>query len=197
MHEYSKKIANAIKDHYSRIEEIDGENLVELCKWSEIVKNLTEYDKNIRIIEAMDEEENGRMGYNNRRYTNGRYAPRGRGRVMGYEDEHYPYLMYEDDDYMKAYLNDPNFMKNMKMGYTKDAIKMGDTRYGRSYNQYRDNRKFYQATHDEETKLKMKDNLSEVFNDMEDMVTDVWVDMTPDEKQKYKQKFTKLVEKMI
>ena len=50
-------------------------------------------DKDYRIVEAMDECEQeekylGRMGYDRYRYSNGRFAPKGRGTRKGYR----PYL---------------------------------------------------------------------------------------------------------
>lgn len=58
MHMWAKEIMHAVK---AKVEEIGSENvsksqLCELKDWTEIAKNLTEYDKNMRIIEAMDEE---------------------------------------------------------------------------------------------------------------------------------------------
>ena len=59
-----------------------------------------------------------RMGYNRNRYSNGRFAPRGRGRRMGYmpSEMRMPYL---EDEYMAEYLDYPDYMDGvkMRMGY--------------------------------------------------------------------------------
>lgn len=54
-----------------------------------------------------------RMGYNNRRMSNGQYASRGRGHVSGYNR---PYV--DQEPYIDNYLNDPNFKRNMRYGYS-------------------------------------------------------------------------------
>lgn len=80
----------------------------------DMIKDLAEAEKSYmeacyykKVIEVMEkeseEDEDDRMGYNNRRYANGRYAPKGRGRRMGYARPrmHDPYLesyLYDDDD---------------------------------------------------------------------------------------------------
>lgn len=61
MHMYVKHIEEVIKEHYRPEEmmcsETGREDLEELYMFSKIAKNLTECDKNIRIIEAMDDAE--------------------------------------------------------------------------------------------------------------------------------------------
>lgn len=77
------------------------------------------------ILKQMKEEygdEEGermyRMGYNRNRYANGRYAPKKRGRRMGYM----PPMMdgrWDEDDYLSEYLGNPEFMTGarMRLGY--------------------------------------------------------------------------------
>ena len=64
--------------------------------------------------EAGEEDEEGRMGYNSRRYANGRYAPKGRGSRRGYIPE-----MGMMNPYLQGYLYDPDFEEEMegRMGY--------------------------------------------------------------------------------
>ena len=99
MHEYSKRIGEHIKSCYSDFNKMTREDLDELKEWACVMKDLTEYDINKRGIEAMDEAEQeekfyGRMGYDSYRYSNGRFAPKGRGKRMGYM----PYLHMMSDD---------------------------------------------------------------------------------------------------
>lgn len=180
-------------------------------------------DKDYRIVEAMDEaeeEENfmGRMGYRGRA-RNGRFVHRsGRGRSAGYT----PYLhMMEDgmDDY-DMYDEMPYPMTGYRMGYT--GGNMGNSsssgsysgnygsgnsrsgyesmrqpsRYGESYDRYSDRRRHYHESGDADSKKKMEDSIGEVFDDMENVVQDVWKEMTPEQKQKYKARMTQMVQKM-
>ena len=190
----------------------------------EIVKSAICADKDYREVEAMDdfEKEYGRMGYRGRA-ANGRFVHRsGRGRSAGYT----PYLhMMEDgmDDY-DMYDEMPYLMSGYRMGYT-DGNRGGNmgnssssgsysenygggnsrsgyegvrqpSRYGESYDRYSDRRRHYHESGDADSKKKMEDSIGEVFDDMENVVQDVWKEMTPEQKQKYKARMTQMVQKM-
>ena len=168
----------------------------------EIVKSAICADKDYREVEAMDdfEKEYGRMGYRGRA-ANGRFVHRpGRGRSAGYT----PYLhMMEDgmDDY-DMYDDIPYPMTGYRMGYTKGNDRMDGmetrrpSRYGESYDRYSDRRRHYHESGDADSKKKMEDSIGEVFDDMENVVQDVWKEMTPEQKQKYKARMTQMVQKM-
>ena len=190
----------------------------------EIVKSAICADKDYREVEAMDdfEKEYGRMGYRGRA-RNGRFVHRsGRGHSAGYT----PYLhMMEDgmDDY-DMYDDMPYPMTGYRMGYT-DGNRGGNmgnssssgsysgnygggnsrsgyegmrkpSRYGESYDRYSDRRRHYHESGDADSKKKMEDSIGEVFDDMENVVQDVWKEMTPEQKQKYKARMTQMVQKM-
>ena len=190
----------------------------------EIVKSAICADKDYREVEAMDdfEKEYGRMGYRGRA-ANGRFVHRSsRGRSAGYT----PYLhMMEDgmEDY-DMYDEMPYPMTGYRMGYT-DGNRGGNmgnssssgsysgnygggnsrsgyegmrkpSRYGESYDRYSDRRRHYHESGDADSKKKMEDSIGEVFDDMENVVQDVWKEMTPEQKQKYKARMTQMVQKM-
>ena len=176
--------------------------------------------------EAEQEEKfYGRMGYRGRDSRTGRFVHRsGRGRSAGYTP--YPYLhMMEDgmDDY-DMYDEMPYPMTGYRMGYT-DGNRGGNmgnssssgsysgnyggwnsrsgyegmrqpSRYGESYDRYSDRRRHYHESGDADSKKKMEDSIGEVFDDMENVVQDVWKEMTPEQKQKYKTRMTQMVQKM-
>lgn len=205
MHEYSKRIGEHIKSCYSDFNKMNREELDELKAWACVMKDLTEYDINKRGIEAMDEAEQeekfyGRMGYRGRA-ANGRFVHRsGRGRSAGYT----PYLhMMEDgmDDY-DMYDEMPYPMTGYRMGYTKGNERMDNaetrrpSRYGESYDRYSDRRRHYHESGDADSKKRMEDSIGEVFDDMENVIQDVWKEMTPEQKQKYKARMTQMVQKM-
>ena len=186
----------------------------------EIVKSAICADKDYREVEAMDdfEKEYGRMGYRGRA-ANGRFVHRsGRGRSAGYT----PYLHMMDDgmDDYDMYDEMPYPMTGYRMGYT--GGNMGNSsssgsysgnygggnsrsgyegmrqpsRYGESYDRYSDRRRHYHESGDADSKKKMEDSIGEVFDDMENVVQDVWKEMTPEQKQKYKARMTQMVQKM-
>lgn len=192
MHRFAEKIAECVKAKVEAvgIDNVSLADLNEIGQWIDIAKDLTEYDKNMRVIEAMDEEQEdlyGRMGYDRYRYADGRFAPKGRGHRMGYR----PYLYMGEDDWLNEYTHNPDFMKP---GYTERG-KM-DSRHGRSYDRFDENRRFYHESGDAATKKRMEDSIKDVFDDMESMVQDVWKDMTPEQKTQYRTKMTQLVQKM-
>ena len=190
----------------------------------EIVKSAICADKDYREVEAMDdfEKEYGRMGYRGRT-ANGRFVHRsGRGRSAGYT----PYLHMMDngmDDY-DMYDDMPYPMTGYRMGYT-DGNRGGNmgnssssgsssgnygggnsrsgyeglrqpSRYGEAYDRYSDRRRHYHESGDADSKKRMEDSIVEVFDDMENVVQDVWKEMTPEQKQKYKARMTQMVQKM-
>ena len=181
----------------------------------EIVKSAICADKDYREVEAMDdfEKEYGRMGYRGRA-ANGRFVHRpGRGRSAGY----IPYLHMMDDgmDEYDMYDDMPYPMTGYRMGYTdsigRNMPEMGKTsdyrdvkhdhirqpsRYGESYDRYSDRRRHYHESGDADSKKRMEDSIGEVFDDMENVIQDVWKEMTPEQKQKYKAKMTQMVQKM-
>ena len=180
--------------------------------------------RGIEAMDEAEQEEKfmGRMGYRGRA-ANGRFVHRsGRGRSAGYT----PYLhMMEDgmDDY-DMYDDIPYPMTGYRMGYT-DGNRGGNmgnsfssgsysgnygggnsrsgyegmrqpSRYGESYDRYSDRRRHYHESGDADSKKKMEDSIGEVFDDMENVVQDVWKEMTPEQKQKYKARMTQMVQKM-
>ena len=128
MHKLAEKMADCLKAKVEGmgIDNIEGAALEELGKWVDIIKDIACYDKDMRIIKAMDEaEENeekmkyieeyedypeiddGRRGYRGqpRSKTSGRFMSRGDGRRSnrgrrGYEepwDEMYDEMEYYRD----------------------------------------------------------------------------------------------------
>ena len=190
----------------------------------EIVKSAICADKDYREAEAMDdfEKEYGRMGYRGRA-ANGRFVHRpGRGRSAGYT----PYLhMMEDgmEDY-DMYDEMPYPMTGYRMGYT-DGNRGGNmgnssssgsysgnygggnsrsgyegmrqpSRYGESYDRYKDSRRHYTENPTPEYQQKMKENADDVFDDIEELAKKMYSEADANDKAKFKQKMTQLVQNM-
>lgn len=131
MHKFAEKIMECVKSKVEArgIDNVSYEEAKELGEWVDIAKDIVCYDKDMRLIEAMDEEEkygdvDYRMGYRGRD-SRGRFVHRtGRGRSAGYT----PYVhmmppfmdgMYDEYDGMMP--------EDYRMGYS-------DGRGGRSGN---------------------------------------------------------------
>ena len=83
---------------------------------------------------------------------------------------------------------------NRRYGY--DEMMRRPSRYGESYDRYDDRRRHYHEMKDTESKKEMDESIAEVFDDMENVVQDVWKELSPEQKAKYKQKMTQMVQKM-
>ena len=180
--------------------------------------------RGIEAMDEAEQEEKfmGRMGYRGRA-ANGRFVHRsGRGRSAGYT----PYLhMMEDgmDDY-DMYDEMPYPMTGYRMGYT-DGNRGGNmgnssssgsysgnygggnsrsgyesvrqpSRYGESYDRYKDSRRHYTENPTPEHQQKMKDDADDVFDDIEELAKKIYSDADANDKAKFKQKMTQLVQNM-
>ena len=180
--------------------------------------------RGIEAMDEAEQEEKfmGRMGYRGRA-RNGRFVHRyGRGRSAGYT----PYLHMMDDgmDEYDMYDDIPYPMNGYRMGYT-DGNRGGNmgnssssgsysgnygggnsrsgyesvrqpSRYGESYDRYKDSRRHYTENPTPEHQQKMKDDADDVFDDIEELAKKIYSDADANDKAKFKQKMTQLVENM-
>lgn len=172
------------------------------------------------------EEMYRRMGYNRNRYSNGRFAPRGRGRRMGYMPPEMRYPYFEDMIGMDEYemmmpmgygngrggnssmggnrgnsgnggnrgMNSSNRGGGDSYGYS-DGRGEG-SRYGRSYDSYRENRRHYTETKDEKSKKDMEMSMKEYTEDVMDNIKEMWRDADPALRQTMKADLTKMVQQL-
>lgn len=225
MHKMAMEIGKKVMEEAKAkgLDNFNAEDWEKLKYTMEIIKNAICADKDYRIVCAMDEAEEeekfmGRMGYRGRA-RNGRFVHRsGRGRSAGYT----PYLhMMEDgmDDY-DMYDEMPYPMTGYRMGYT--GGNMGNSsssgsysgnygggnsrsgyegmrqpsRYGESYDRYKDSRRHYTENPTPEHQQKMKDDADDVFDDIEELAKKIYSDADANDKAKFKQKMTQLVQNM-
>lgn len=206
------------------LDNLSSQDWDDLKDCMEIVKSAICADKDYREVEAMDnfEKEYGRMGYRGRA-ANGRFVHRpGRGRSAGYT----PYLHMMDDgmDEYDMYDDMPYPMTGYRMGYT-DGNRGGNmgnssssgsysgnygggnsrsgyegmrkpSRYGESYDRYKDSRRHYTENPTPEHQQKMKDDADDVFDDIEELAKKIYSDADANDKAKFKQKMTQLVQNM-
>lgn len=106
MHKLAEKIADCIKTKVEAkgIDNIEGQDLEELGKWVDIIKDIACYDKDMRIIEAMDNAEDGEESmkyiemYEDYPYRKGYRGQRrdSRGRYMSRRSYTEPMMMHDD-----------------------------------------------------------------------------------------------------
>lgn len=180
--------------------------------------------RGIEAMDEAEQEEKfmGRMGYRGRA-RNGRFVHRsGRGRSAGYTP--YLHMMEDGMDEYDMYDETPYPMIGYRMGYT-DGNRGGDmgnssssgsysgnygggnsrsgyegmrqpSRYGESYDRYKDSRRHYTENPTPEYQQKMKENADDVFDDIEELAKKMYSEADANDKAKFKQKMTQLVQNM-
>ncbi len=172
MHKLAKQIAECLKSKVESIgiENFDGQNLDDLKDWTEIIKNIVCYDKDYRIVEAMDkaekeeeenekyfikmlkeeygmeDEEEARRYYRGqpRSKTSGRFMSRGDGR-RSYTTPYYYMPPYMRND------NDPEYYRDMdremgRMYYSDGRGNMSNSESRGSYGDMTGGRREYGKT---------------------------------------------------
>ena len=142
------------------------------------------------VIEAMTEyDEEGPMGYNNRRMSNGQYAPSGKGRVRGYRP------MVDQEPYIDAYLHDPNIRRTTDMmdmmGYSngdRNMPRMDEdmTEMNNNYSGYRDAKEMYRSSGSSSDRMEMEKYQMGCVKEMAKKLGEIWEDADPVLKRKLK-----------
>lgn len=153
-----------------------------------------EYDKELlRSLKAEYGEESGRRYYDQYRYANGRFAPKGRGTRRGYEEP--PYY------HMPVNYNDMEYMRDMdksrgKMYYSEPiAPHVSESNYDRAKRHYTETKEMHKgaSTEDKEHKMKALDMyIRELSGDISGLLND----MTPDERNLLRTKMSNLASKL-
>lgn len=222
MHKLAEKIAKCLeaKVEAMGIDNIEGADLEEFGKWTDIMKDIVCYDKDKKIIEAMDEAEDSEEAmkyiemYENYPERKGyRGQPRdSRGRYMrrGYDEMMYMPEMYRDMDLMdgKMYYTSANRSQGSQgqsnggssmgssnsgsMGYSDGMMRDNrEGRSGQSRRSYLETKEMHKGN-SEEDKMAKKRELDKWMNDIGSDVKELVHDMTPEEKTMAKTKLTNL-----
>ena len=225
MHKFAEKIAECLKAKVEAkgIDNIEGQDLAELGMWTDIIKDLVCYDKDKKIIEAMDEAEESeeamkyiemyenypeRKGYRGqRRDSRGRYMSR-----RGYESRMMPEMDYDEMERMRDYDRESGKMyySNGNMGGSSSSSmnsgSMGSQGGSRGYSDGgRDNgegrsgqsrRSYMQAKEqgmDKQAKMK---ELESYMKDLSEDVSEMISSASPEEKTMLKNKMQVLMQKI-
>lgn len=213
MHKFAKQIMECVKTKVEAIgiDNIEGQHLEELEKWTEIAKNIVCYDKDYSIVEAMKEAENEdniraiemyedypeRRYYDNYRYkTSGIFAPKGKGSYMprrGYDEP--PYYHMNPEMYRE---HTPEYYRDMDREngrlYFSEPITM-ESRYDRARRGYEETKAMHKDNSSESKQMKMK-SLEDYMKSLAEDVTEMVNDMSQEEKSLMKQKMSVLMQKI-
>ena len=203
MHKFAKQIMECVKAKVDGIgiENFEGQNLDDLKDFTEIVKNIACFDKDYRIVEAMEKSEDNddimrmleryedypeRRFYDHYRYADGRFAPKGRGTYRrGYEEPPYWHMtpeMYRDMD-----------KENGRMYYTEPMYT--ESRYESAKRAYTESKELHKGNepHDKEAKMR---ELEKYMKEMSDDLLNLMKGMSQEEMNMAKSKLSVLVSKM-
>lgn len=220
MHKWAKQIMECVKAKVDGIgiDNFEGQNLDDLKDFTEIAKNIACFDKDYRIVEAMEKSEDNedimrmleqyedypdRRYYDAYRYANGRFAPKGRGTRREYEEPPY-YHMYPEyderermrdmdrDDRGKMYYSEPasnvSGSNNMSRNYS-------ESNYDRAKRNYTETKELHKGNTQEDKEHKMK-SLDSYMKELSTDITHLLGDMTAEEKNLLRTKLSTLVSKI-
>ena len=214
MHKFAKQIMECVKTKVEAmgIDNIEGQHLEELEKWTEIAKNIVCYDKDYNIVEAMKEAENEdnmraiemyedypeRRFYDHYRYSDGRLAPKGHGTYQrGYSEPYYHMTpeMYRD---MDKYTRDRMYFTETGIdgrGTGMHDTKMSESNYDRAKRNYTETKEMHRANTPQDKEAKMRE-LEKYMKELSADITDLMSGMSQEEINMAKSKLTTLVSKM-
>lgn len=218
MHKWAKQIMECVKAKVEAIglDSFEGQNLDDLKDFTEIAKNIACFDKDYRIVEAMEKSEDNedimrmleqyedypdRRYYDAYRYANGRFAPKGKGTYRrGYEEPPY-YHMYPEREHMrdmdrddrgKMYYSEPTSnvsgSNNMSRNYS-------ESNYDRAKRNYTETKELHKGNTQEDKEHKMK-SLDSYMKELSTDITHLLGDMTAEEKNLLRTKLSTLVSKI-
>lgn len=141
-------------------------------------------------------KENRRF-YDNYRYANGRFAPKGRGTRRGYIEPPYYHQMPDDyrtweDKPMQERMRDLDRMSG-RMHYTEPTTATRDSREGKSGMMRRSYIEAKEMHKDKDTTMQ---ELEKYLKGVSEDITDVIGSMTPEERSMLKSKMSTLVTKL-
>ena len=204
MHKWAKQIMECVKAKVDgiRIENFEGQNLDDLKDFTEIAKNIACFDKDYRIVEAMEKSEDNedimrtleqyedypeRRFYDHYRYSDGRFAPKGHGSYRrGYEEPPYYHMtpeMYRDMD------RDTH----SRMYYTETG--MNESGYDRAKRTYTETKEMHRGNTPEDKKAKMQE-LERYAKSLTEDVVEMVSDMSDEEKNLLRTKMQILMQKI-
>lgn len=220
MHKWAKQIMECVKAKVDGIgiDNFEGQNLDDLKDFTEIAKNIACFDKDYRIVEAMEKSEDNddimrmleqyedypdRRYYDAYRYANGRFAPKGRGTRRGYEEPPY-YHMYPEYDERER-MRDMDRDDRGKMYYSEPSSNMGgndnmsrnysESNYDRAKRNYTETKELHKGNTQEDKEHKMK-SLDGYMKELSTDIKHLLGDMTAEEKNLLRTQLSTLVSKI-
>lgn len=184
----------------------DNMNVETTGKIVDMIKDLAQAEKDCMeacyyktVVGAMDDygfeneieiEAEGRMGYDTRRYSNGRYAPKGAGH---YSPVHGRSGYTPMPTHMPPYMMNNSNPHEYRMGYPNTTPRGA---YGHSMDNYKNAKRYYTETKDPHHKEQMNQHAKDHVNETIYTFKEIWDDADPELKRDMKGQLSKLVAEM-
>lgn len=180
----------------------------DLCEAEEKLAKACYYKK---IVKAMDEEsdEMGRMGYDNWRYSSGRFAPTGRGHRSGYMpgENIEPWMRAEGFGDAPPWMDVSGYSSGDRSSSNQNGNRDSASRYdgrmgypgserGHRYEQYAKARMGYHESKDAAHKEHMDASAREYVVDIAESMREIWKDADPAMRKEIKNKLVSLTSEM-
>lgn len=209
MHKWAKQIMECVKAKVDGIgiDNFEGQNLDDLKDFTEIAKNIACFDKDYRIVEAMEKSEDNegimrmleqyedypeRRFYDHYRYADGRFAPKGRGTYRrGYEEP--PYWHMTPERYRDMEYSRDMDRGNGRMYYTEPTHT--ESRYESAKRAYTESKELHKGNEPQDKEAKMRE-LEKYMKEMSDDLLNLMKGMSQEEMNMAKSKLSVLVSKM-
>lgn len=226
MHKWAKQIMECVKAKVDGIgiDNFEGQNLDDLKDFTEIAKNIACFDKDYRIVEAMEKSEDnedimrmleqyedypGRRFYDSYRYMRtGKYAPKGKGSYIGkrgyieppYLHMHPDYSDYDDMGKLTDMRDMDRGLGRMYFtepvsGTTSSEMGMSESNYDRAKRNYTETKEMHKNNTPEDKEHKMK-ALDGYIKELGGDITQLIGDMTAEERNLMRTKLSTLVSKL-
>ncbi len=206
MHDMIEKLSECAKCEIDKgIENIDPcemgqvtdmmKDLAEAMYYRTLMKSMEESsaDETMEMFERLGD---GRRFYDNYRYSNGRFAPKGRGTRRGYDEP--PYFHMTPEMY-RGMEHDRDIDRNYgRMYYTEPAtsgMNMTESGYDKAKRHYTETKEMHKANTAEDKEHKMK-SLENYMKELSGDITELLTDMTAEERTMLKSNLSTLVSKM-
>ena len=204
MHKWAKQIMECVK---AKVDGIGIDNFEGLKDFTEIAKNIACFDKDYRIVEAMEKSEDNegimrmleqyedypeRRFYDHYRYADGRFAPKGRGTYRrGYEEP--PYWHMTPERYRDMEYSRDMDKGNGRMYYTEPTHT--ESRYESAKRAYTESKELHKGNEPQDKEAKMRE-LEKYMKEMSDDLLNLMKGMSQEEMNMAKSKLSVLVSKM-
>lgn len=193
------QLVDAVKD----MAEIE-EKCAKTCYYETVVEAMKKKEK-----EGL--EDGGPYGYDNWRYSSGRFAPTGKGHYAGYTP--YPFMYMDDtqkimNEYMMGYSGSGRGDSGSRGGSSRDSSGRGannsssygyqpmGSKRGISYDRWDDARKYYHETGSQEAKGQMDHEMTEHVSEVLSQLKEMNQEASPEMRKELRSKVSKLMEDM-